>query len=138
MSGVHCEKFPTCMELGLNATVPSCSKPDCPGAFRSALVEAMFAPQGYDGSARPQGTNADEWNLFLVEHKDAVPYVAVQIAEAIEGHVEREAIRAHDFEIMMARLVYRIERGMPLVELLAKAKDLQSRRGTLSPLREDR
>lgn len=56
----------------------------------------------------------------------------------MSGHVEREAIRAHDFEIMMARLVYRIEHGMPLVELLAKAKDLQSRRGTLSPLRENR
>lgn len=29
--------------------------------------------------------NADEWHLFLSEHKDALPYVAVQIVEAIEA-----------------------------------------------------
>lgn len=34
---------------------------------------------------RLQGSNADEWNLFLSEHQDALPYVAVQIATAIES-----------------------------------------------------
>jgi hypothetical protein len=34
---------------------------------------------------RPQGSNADEWHLFLSENKDALPMVAVQIAEAIEA-----------------------------------------------------
>jgi hypothetical protein len=33
---------------------------------------------------RPLGSNADEWLLFLSENKDALPYLAVQIAEAIE------------------------------------------------------
>lgn len=33
---------------------------------------------------RPLGSNADEWHLFLDEHKDALPYLAVQIAEAID------------------------------------------------------
>lgn len=33
---------------------------------------------------RPLGSNADEWHLFLDENKDALPYLAVQIAEAIE------------------------------------------------------
>lgn len=32
----------------------------------------------------PSGSNADEWLLFLTEHRDALPFVAVQIAEAIE------------------------------------------------------
>lgn len=31
MSGVHCERFPDCMELGQNATIPKCGKADCPG-----------------------------------------------------------------------------------------------------------
>lgn len=39
----------------------------------------------YDGSARPSGSNADEWQLFLVEHITALPFLAVQIAEAIEA-----------------------------------------------------
>lgn len=34
---------------------------------------------------RPSGSNADEWHLFLSEHTDALPYMAVQIAEAIEA-----------------------------------------------------
>lgn len=33
---------------------------------------------------RPLGSNADEWALFLSENIDAIPYLAVQIAEAIE------------------------------------------------------
>lgn len=34
---------------------------------------------------RPDCANADKWHLFLSENKDALPYVAVQIAEAIEA-----------------------------------------------------
>lgn len=34
---------------------------------------------------RPAGSNADEWHLYLSENKDALPMVAVQIAEAIEA-----------------------------------------------------
>lgn len=34
---------------------------------------------------RPLGSNADEWHLFLSEHKDALPFVAVQIAEALDA-----------------------------------------------------
>ncbi len=33
---------------------------------------------------RPLGSNADEWLLFLTENKDALSYLAVQIAEAID------------------------------------------------------
>jgi hypothetical protein len=33
---------------------------------------------------RPLGSNADEWHLFLSENMDALGYLAVQIAEAIE------------------------------------------------------
>lgn len=40
---------------------------------------------------RPLGSNADEWHLFLDDNKDALPYLAVQIAEAIED-AERRAV----------------------------------------------
>ncbi len=45
-----------------------------------------------DENARPTGSNADEWRLFLAEHKGALDFVAVQIVEAIEAAVlsERE------------------------------------------------
>lgn len=37
--------------------------------------------------ARPSISNADEWLLWLEEHKDSEPgFVAVQIVEAIEEH----------------------------------------------------
>lgn len=54
---------------------------------------------------RPNGSSADEWLLFLDEHKDALPYVAVQIATAIEGvraeMIERlEEISAAYFEVV--------------------------------------
>jgi len=39
---------------------------------------------GYTGSSRPHGSNADEWNLFLDQNKDAPEFAAVQISEAIE------------------------------------------------------
>jgi hypothetical protein len=42
---------------------------------------------------RPLGSNADEWHLFLAENKEALPYLAVQIAEAIE-EAERRGPRA--------------------------------------------
>jgi hypothetical protein len=45
---------------------------------------------------RPQGSNADEWRLFLSAYVDSratifdgLSFVAVQIAEAIEGMRER-------------------------------------------------
>ena len=38
---------------------------------------------------RPSGATADEWHLYLSENKDALPMLAVGIAEAIEA--EREA-----------------------------------------------
>jgi hypothetical protein len=38
---------------------------------------------------RPLGSNADEWHLFLSEHTEALPYLAVQIAEAIEDAERR-------------------------------------------------
>lgn len=34
---------------------------------------------------RPQGNNADEWGVFLEEYEGCIPYVAVQIAEAIDA-----------------------------------------------------
>ena len=37
--------------------------------------------------SRPTGSNADEWELFLIEHP--TPFAAVQIAEAIEACEER-------------------------------------------------
>lgn len=33
----------------------------------------------------PSGSNADEWHLYLAENTDALPMVAVKIAEAIEA-----------------------------------------------------
>ena len=39
---------------------------------------------------RPQGSNADEWVLFLTDHPDAPEFVAVHIAEAIDA-AERAA-----------------------------------------------
>lgn len=38
---------------------------------------------------RPIGSNADEWHLFLTENTDALAYLAVQIAEAIEDAERR-------------------------------------------------
>lgn len=42
----------------------------------------MSERQNYE---RPDGSNADEWHLFLDDHRDALPYVAVQVAEAIDA-----------------------------------------------------
>lgn len=42
---------------------------------------------------RPFGSNADEWALFLEEHHEARPFVAVQIATAIEEAVAHERNR---------------------------------------------
>lgn len=38
---------------------------------------------------RPLGSNADEWHLFLTENTDALAFLAVQIAEAIEDGERR-------------------------------------------------
>lgn len=38
----------------------------------------------YDSRFAPEGSNADEWQLFLQENKN-IPWMAVQIAEAIEA-----------------------------------------------------
>ena len=38
---------------------------------------------------RPDGANADEWHMFLSENKDALGYLAVQIAEAIDDAERR-------------------------------------------------
>lgn len=43
---------------------------------------------------RPLGSNADEWNLFLSENKDGIPYQSVQIAEAIEEAERRGYVKA--------------------------------------------
>lgn len=62
-----------------------CGEPMPPG-------ESMFAYHGYSGPCpkppkgppkRPEGSNADEWALFLSE--TSPQYAAVQIAEAIEA-----------------------------------------------------
>lgn len=58
---------------------------------------------------RPQGSNADEWHLFLCHYADnratqpnGLTYLAVQIAEAIEARTER-------LEAELRRLRSRIE-----------------------------
>ena len=83
MSGVHCQKFPDCWELSTTNTIPKCGQPDCPGNRTWNDAFAVGAPS-YDGAHRPVGSNADEWQLFLSEHKDALPFLAVQIAEALD------------------------------------------------------
>jgi hypothetical protein len=45
MSGVHCQKFPACMEFGAANTVPMCSADDCPGAQGIKLAAMIFAKQ---------------------------------------------------------------------------------------------
>lgn len=45
---------------------------------------------------RPAGSNADEWALFLSEHRDATEFVAVQIAEAIDDHRKAMASARHE------------------------------------------
>lgn len=42
--------------------------------------DPAFAPP----PPRPIGTDADQWQLFLAEHRAALPFLAVQIAEALE------------------------------------------------------
>jgi len=42
---------------------------------------------------RPKGSNADEWNMFLkywLNGSDIAPFLAVQVAEAIEEAVAAE------------------------------------------------
>ena len=51
----------------------------------------------YDSSKRPTGSNADEWQLFLVEYFQSRPssewnfaFMAAQIAQAIDEAQKRE------------------------------------------------
>jgi hypothetical protein len=44
---------------------------------------------------RPLGSNADEWNLFISENKDASGYLCVQIAEAIDEAERRGQARGY-------------------------------------------
>jgi hypothetical protein len=46
MSGVHCQRFPDCMELAAGNEMPRCAKLDCPGNQPSELMRAMFASPG--------------------------------------------------------------------------------------------
>lgn len=58
------------------------------GCWTFAGVEPWSPPWPRNdnwSSARPRGSNADEWQLFLAEHHDALPFLAVQIAEAIDA-----------------------------------------------------
>ena len=42
---------------------------------------------------RPEGNNADEWTAWFFEHAGhGAGYLGVQIAEAIDEHVERTAL----------------------------------------------
>ena len=43
---------------------------------------------------RPRGSDANEWHLFLLESKDALPFLAVQIAEAIKAARRRKRRKA--------------------------------------------
>lgn len=43
MAGAHCERFPECSKFGEQA-VPTCDKPDCPGASAQRAFAKMFAP----------------------------------------------------------------------------------------------
>jgi hypothetical protein len=45
----------------------------------------------YHEIKRPTGNNADEWHVFLTEYPNALPFYAVQIAEAIDD-AERNAL----------------------------------------------
>ena len=47
-----------------------------------------------DADSRPNGSNADEWALFLDGHRGADGFCAVQIAEAIEEAEQRGMARA--------------------------------------------
>lgn len=57
---------------------------DCAAMHAEELPRAAFALLSVD---RPTISNADEWQLWLDEHKDSgSAYLAVQIVEAIEEH----------------------------------------------------
>lgn len=81
----------------------------------------------YRGDRRPTGSNADEWNLFLDQHKDAPEFVAVQIAEALDkakglGPDEETiaAIRAAPVS-MMRDAAAKVERLEAASEIIAAA-----------------
>lgn len=114
MSGVHCQRFPDCMELAGGIEMPRCAKPDCPGnAARIRAINfatALFQAPTCDTARRPKGSNADEWHLFLAENRDALPYVAVQIAEAIDEAAAEVGALRHERDLARAELARQIDR----------------------------
>lgn len=60
-----------------------------------ARLERTMFKQNDAVLKRPKGSNADEWAMFLEEHKDATPFLAVQIAEALDAQdAEIAALKA--------------------------------------------
>lgn len=53
--------------------------------FRQRKAQTSAFIRALDAFPVPTGSNADEWHVYLSENKDALPMVAVQIAEAIEA-----------------------------------------------------
>ena len=59
MSNVHCEKFPECMAMGVDSTMPTCGLEDCPGTkqreFAVKFAEAF--------ATKPEPQTEDEETL---------------------------------------------------------------------------
>lgn len=58
MTGVHCELFPGCMELGENATVPICFKAKCPGRAARDFAHAFARGLGVPPEGQTEEENA--------------------------------------------------------------------------------
>jgi hypothetical protein len=58
-AGVHCEKFPDCMVVGDNATMPTCTRQDCPGVQRIQFAAKLGAAM----LAKPEPQTEDENTL---------------------------------------------------------------------------
>ena len=41
MTGVHCERFPTCMVLGVGSSIPICEETECPGRIRQNIARTI-------------------------------------------------------------------------------------------------
>lgn len=93
--------------------------------------------------ARPAGPSADEWNVWLSEWRDAGhPFVAVQIAEAIEENVcSWRALAEERFaEIERARAIIEEQKAFResvltdglLADLLAALRKIAEGRGRFS------
>ena len=81
---------------------------------------------------KPTGTNADEWHLYLSENRDALPMVAVGIAEAIEA--EREACAALHESVNPASDQERHDKspGAGAMGAVIEYRDLIRKRSTLT------